>query len=148
MKQGFTIASIKKSKCVHLNKHLFHPVKNKKSKKVITHFPKRNQYIDWISWNLMYWCNQNSVVLEEEYKFHPERNWRFDWAIPALKIAIEYEGGIFMQKSGHTSANGMTKDAEKYNSAQELGWIVIRFTVLNYKNLITVLNNLFKQLTK
>ena len=108
---------------------------------------KRNVHLEWISWNLLYWCNQNSVLLEEEYKFHPQRNWRFDWAIPALKIAIEYEGGIFMPKSGHSSAKGMTRDTEKYNSAQALGWMVLRFTALNYKNLVQVLNNYQKQIS-
>ncbi|MBK7885496.1 MAG: hypothetical protein IPJ81_18155 [Chitinophagaceae bacterium] len=104
------------------------------------HFKKKNKHLDWMGWNLLYWCNEHAVILEEEHQFNPERKWRFDWAIPALKIAIEYEGGIFMEKSGHTSARGMTKDTDKYNSAQALGWVVLRFTALNYKNLLTELN--------
>lgn len=143
MKSTFTIEHLKKSKVAHLNQHLFELPKsgNKKpsGRKVAKHFKKRNEALDWIGWNLLYWCNQHAVILEEEYQFNPDRKWRFDWAIPALKLAVEYEGGIFMDKSGHTSARGMTKDTEKYNSAQALGWVVLRFTVLNYKNLLTEL---------
>lgn len=29
---------------------------------------------------------------ESEYKFHDVRKYRFDWALPQYKIAIEYEG--------------------------------------------------------
>jgi very-short-patch-repair endonuclease len=145
MKRGFTIEHIKQSKCAHLNQHLIdHPAQKKvKGKKVARHFKKKNKHLDWMGWNLLYWCNEHAVILEEEYQFNPERKWRFDWAIPSLKIAIEYEGGIFMEKSGHTSARGMTKDADKYNSAQALGWIVLRFTALNYKNLIIELNKIY-----
>ena len=32
------------------------------------------------------------IPFEQEYKFHPERKWRFDFAIPSNMIAIEYEG--------------------------------------------------------
>ncbi len=69
---------------------------------VAKHFQKRSKEKDYIAWNLLFWCNEKAVTLEEEYKFHPERNWRSDWAIAAFKILVEFEGGIFMQKSGHT----------------------------------------------
>src|SRR5690606_39740371 len=29
-----------------------------------------------------------------EYRFHPERRWRFDFAWPDLRVAAEVEGGI------------------------------------------------------
>ena len=45
---------------------------------------------------------------EREVKFHPSRRWRFDFLIGNL--AIEVEGGIWMNKSRHTSANGFIKD--------------------------------------
>lgn len=68
-----------------------------------------------------------------ELVFHPSRKWRFDIAIPERKIAIEYEG-IFSAKSRHTSVKGFTGDCDKYNAAQLLGWIVLRYTAKNYKN--------------
>ena len=74
----------------------------------------------------------------KELKFHPTRKWRFDFAIESLKIAIEYEG-IMSEKSRHTTISGMSRDCEKYNTAQLLGWKVLRFTALNYKNLASIL---------
>jgi very-short-patch-repair endonuclease len=100
----------------------------------------RSREKDWIELNLQYWCNEKVVTLDRELKFSPDRKFRFDWAVPAFKIAIEYEGGIFMEKSGHNTGTHFTKDTDKYNLAQQLGWKVLRFTVLNYKNLIQQLN--------
>ena len=74
----------------------------------------------------------------KELKFHPSRKWRFDFAIESLRIAIEYEG-IMSEKSRHTTISGMSRDCEKYNTAQLLGWKVLRFTALNYKNLASIL---------
>ena len=78
-----------------------------------------------------------------EYSFHPERKWRFDFAIPEMKIAIEYEG-LMSEKSRHTTITGFTNDSEKYNAAQILGWRVLRYTALNYMSLGEDLNNLFQ----
>ncbi len=103
-------------------------------------FSKRSKEKEWIEYNLVYWCNAKCVQLVEEYKFHPERKWRFDWCIPALKIAIEYEGGIFDRNGSHTSVQGMSRDIDKYNAAAALGWRVIRLTAINYNTLLTQLN--------
>lgn len=69
-----------------------------------------------------------SVDFETEYRFHPTRYWRFDYAIPEKKIAFEYEGIYGKGKSRHTNVKGYKKDCDKYNEAQILGWTVIRFT--------------------
>lgn len=71
-----------------------------------------------------------------EHKFHPTRKWRFDWAIPDLKIAIEYEG-LHSAKSRHTTITGFSNDCEKYNAAALLGWIVLRYTANTYKKAST-----------
>lgn len=68
-----------------------------------------------------------------EYYFHDTREWRFDFAVPALKVAFEYEG-IFSKKSRHTTVSGYTKDIEKYNAAAIDGWIVIRATAMTMKS--------------
>lgn len=66
------------------------------------------------------------IEIEREYPFMHSRNWRFDYAIPSLKIALEYQGGVFMKsKSGHSNIAGQTRDWEKFNEAQVRGWIVI-----------------------
>lgn len=64
---------------------------------------------------------------ETEYRFHPKRKWRFDFAFPEQKVAIEIEGGTFA-KSRHTTGTGYEKDCEKYNTAILNGWRVFRFT--------------------
>jgi very-short-patch-repair endonuclease len=64
---------------------------------------------------------------EREYKFHPTRKWRFDFAWIDRKIAVEIEGGT-RYKSRHTSAKGFENDCEKYNAAAIDGWIVLRYT--------------------
>jgi len=70
----------------------------------------------------------------EELQFHHKRKFRFDWALPELMVAIEYEG-LMSEKSGHTTIGGYTKDCEKYNLAQICGWKVLRYTAVNYQNL-------------
>ena len=52
----------------------------------------------------------------KEHKFHPTRKWRFDYAIPAHKIALEVEGGVWTG-GRHTSPKGFLNDMEKYNTA-------------------------------
>jgi hypothetical protein len=104
---------------------------------------KRSKEKSWIHWNLQYWCNSNALQLATEYKFHPDRGWRFDYAIPALKIAVEYEG-LMSEKSRHTTISGFTADTGKYNAANKLGWKVYRYTVLNYRNLINDLKECIK----
>lgn len=63
---------------------------------------------------------------EREYKFHPGRRFRFDFAWPDQKLALEVEGGTHYGKSRHTTGTGFNKDCEKYNEATILGWRVIR----------------------
>ena len=64
---------------------------------------------------------------EREYKFHPTRKWPFDFAYPYLRVAIEVEGGKWIQ-GRHQRPDGFEKDCEKYNAAALLGWYVYRFT--------------------
>jgi very-short-patch-repair endonuclease len=63
---------------------------------------------------------------EEEYMFHPDRKWRFDFAYPDQKIAIEIEGGVWTQ-GRHTRGSGFVKDCEKYNAAAMLGWRILKY---------------------
>jgi hypothetical protein len=89
-----------------------------------------------------------------EHCFMPGRRWRFDFAWPAFMVALEVEGGAYSRlvvvergyelKQGrrvalaagtrlrlggrHHSAEGLDADAQKYNAAAVLGWMVIRAT--------------------
>jgi very-short-patch-repair endonuclease len=67
------------------------------------------------------------VPTAAEHMFHPERRWRFDFAWPSLKVAVEVEGGTW-SGGRHTRGAGFEADAEKYNAAAELGWVVLRYT--------------------
>lgn len=92
---------------------------------------------------LLIWKKIDGQKLEEEFRFHPVRKWRFDFAHTDSKVAIEIEGGIWGQ-SRHTKAVGYIKDCEKYNAAIFDGWDVVRLpnywinpeTLTNIKNLI------------
>lgn len=61
-----------------------------------------------------------------EYKFHPTRRWRFDFADIENKIAVEIEGGVWV-KGRHTRAQGYINDLVKYNQATVLGWKLLRY---------------------
>lgn len=72
----------------------------------------------------------------EEHRFHPIRMWRFDLAVPSHKLAIEYQGHAGLRgggASGHSTISGLTKDCEKMNQAQSLGWRVLTFTALHFR---------------
>jgi very-short-patch-repair endonuclease len=62
-----------------------------------------------------------------EYRFHPKRAWRLDFAWPALKLALEVEGGHWGD-GRHTRGAGYTEDCAKYSCAAIAGWRVIRVT--------------------
>lgn len=78
----------------------------------------------------------------KEYRFHPERRWRFDYAIPSHRIALEVEGGVWTA-GRHTRPQGFLGDIEKYNTATLLGWRVFRTTPTELLTSATV--NLLKQ---
>ena len=73
------------------------------------------------------WRAIDGPELVTELKFHPIKQWRFDFAHPATKIAIEIEGGT-LGHSRHTKPEGYQNDCEKYNEAQFLGWKTFRLT--------------------
>ena len=60
-----------------------------------------------------------------EYRFHPTREWRFDFAIPERRVAIEVEGGVW-NGGRHFRPEGYLRDMEKYNEAAACGWRVLR----------------------
>jgi hypothetical protein len=62
-----------------------------------------------------------------EYVFARPRRWRFDEAWPDRMLAVEVEGGTWVN-GRHSRGSGMRKDCEKYNAAVLLGWRVLRVT--------------------
>lgn len=71
-------------------------------------------------------CKAHGLAPVAEYKFHPDRRWRFDFAFPDRMVAVECEGGVW-SGGRHTRGSGFVADAEKYNNAAALGWFVFRF---------------------
>lgn len=152
-KVRLTIQDIQKSACAHLNPHLFpdgskdgkgkkgrkKPVYKVGGKLVVKYYPTSSEEKNYLQRSLIEFCQQRCYKLLEEYVFSEERAWRFDWCIPAIGVAFEYEG-IFSQQSRHTNRKGYSKDTEKYNAAASLGWRVYRYTASTYKNLENDLN--------
>lgn len=68
-----------------------------------------------------------------EFRFHPERRWRFDYAWPDKMIAFEQEGGVWTG-GRHTRGKGYENDCIKYSEAAILGWTVIRATTSMIKD--------------
>lgn len=68
-----------------------------------------------------------AVGLELEYRFHPTRRWRFDFAWPDYKLAVEIDGGTW-SSGRHTRGVGYEADCEKQAEAAIAGWRVIHFT--------------------
>ena len=64
-----------------------------------------------------------------EYRFHPTRKWRFDWAWPmhpGHPVAVEVDGNAWGVAGGGRHATDADRD--KLNHAAALGWIVFRFS--------------------
>lgn len=55
------------------------------------------------------------------------KDWRFDMAWPDYKLAVEVEGGTFVN-GGHNRGKYYSDNCRKYNEATLMGWRVLRFT--------------------
>lgn len=64
---------------------------------------------------------------EAEHRFHPVRRWRFDFAWPEHRVALEVEGAVWA-RGRHVRPAGFLGDMEKYNTAAAAGWLVLRCT--------------------
>jgi very-short-patch-repair endonuclease len=62
-----------------------------------------------------------------EFRFHPSRKWRFDAAWPTLRVAVEVDGGTYIE-GRHNRGAGIENDAAKFSEAAALGWRVLRVT--------------------
>ena len=89
---------------------------------------------------------ETGLKIEPEYKFHPTRRWRFDFAIPSEMIAIEIEGGLWLN-GRHNRPLTMIKDFEKYNSAAKLGWRILKYTPSQVNTPNIIINDI-KECTK
>ncbi len=62
-----------------------------------------------------------------EYRFHPKRRWRLDFAWPTRMVAVEIEGGSW-SNGRHVRPAAFEEDCEKYAEAAIAGWRIVRVT--------------------
>jgi len=53
------------------------------------------------------------------------KDWRFDFAWPELMLAVEVEGGGWINGK-HNRGEGFLADLKKYGAAQRMGWTIYR----------------------
>lgn len=68
-----------------------------------------------------------------EHRFAPPRRWRFDYAWPERRLALEVQGGLFIQ-GRHSRGPALLKEHEKLNAAARLGWRVLFTTPTDVRN--------------
>lgn len=78
-------------------------------------------------------------LFEREYVI-PElqRKWRWDFADPVNRVALEFQGGIWMPNRGHSGGSGIRRDHAKLNAAQLHGWTVFHFDDKAVRSLMAV----------
>jgi hypothetical protein len=64
---------------------------------------------------------------EREYVFARPRRWRFDFCWSELLVAVEVEGGSWVN-GRHNRGTGFRSDVDKYNEATKRGYKVYRVT--------------------
>ena len=96
------------------------PRKLPKSKKTRQKQPKYDAFCLLLRQHL-------GIEVVAEHRFHPTRMWRFDYAIPSHRIAIEIDGGVWIE-GRHNRPKGYIADLDKFNNAAALGWRVLKFT--------------------
>ena len=82
-----------------------------------------------------------------EYSFYPARKWKSDYAIVEHKILIEIEGGVWTQ-GRHTRGEGYSDDLIKYNMANKLGFMLLRYTPQQLGELEADMEELYKKISK
>ena len=79
-------------------------------------------------WN-RFGCGVDPV---REYVFAKPRRFRFDFAWPEKKVAVEIEGGQWVN-GAHNRGAHFQSDADIYNLAVMQGWRVLRYTVVDLR---------------
>lgn len=70
---------------------------------------------------------ETSLQWVRELRFDPTRRFRFDYAQPDLRIAVEVDGGVW-RYGRHNRPEGYIRDMEKMTLAASQGWLVLHFT--------------------
>ena len=70
------------------------------------------------------------IPYKAQYRFHPTRLFRFDFAFPEHRLGVEVQGLTDIQRTKrgklfigrHQSPEGVKRDLEKFDEAMRLGW--------------------------
>lgn len=62
-----------------------------------------------------------------EYQFAAPRRWRFDFAWPSIRLAVEVQGGVW-SGGRHVRPAGFSAECERRNAAALAGWCVLEYT--------------------
>ena len=81
-----------------------------------------------------------------QHRFCHARKWRFDFCWPDEKLAVEIQGGSFVN-GGHNRAGQQQKDYEKQRAAVRLGWRVLPFNTIDLKDPEAVVTEVAELLT-
>lgn len=78
----------------------------------------------------LFLVSQGVEIAAEEHRFHDKRRFRFDFAWPDKKVAVEIDGVHYSSAGAptrHQQAGGFIRDREKDNLAIEMGWVVLHY---------------------
>ena len=78
-------------------------------------------------------CRLQRNFYARQFKFHPTRKWKFDFAWPEQNLAVEVDGAIWAN-GRHNRGPGILADMEKYAEAMVLGWRVLRIAPEHIKS--------------
>jgi len=78
-------------------------------------------------------CLPEIPAATREHTFLKDRKFRFDFAWPSCKMAVEIDGGT-ATGGRHVRPQGYEKDCEKLALAILDGWVVFKFTSKQVKN--------------
>lgn len=73
------------------------------------------------------------LTASREYRWHPTRKFRADYAWPAHKLIMEKDGGLFVN-GGHSRGKAREYDMEKDAEAMMQGWTVLRVSPRHMKS--------------
>lgn len=66
---------------------------------------------------------------QAQYRWHPDHEWRADFAWPDYGLMVEVDGGTWSRRGlpSHSSGAGIARDMHKANEAALSGWQLLRF---------------------
>jgi len=91
------------------------------------------------------WALLSGPALAAEYRFHPVRLWRLDFAHIESRVGIELHGGTWV-KGRHTRGGGFAADREKINAAQLQGWLVLEFCAATWEAIRQAMDAIAKRM--